>query len=69
MKRWEIRLQKSVESKKIDNFITDIKAVYKKHNLSIAHEDRHGSFIIERLCQENIDWLEEANFVAEGDSK
>lgn len=69
MKRWEIRLQKSVESKKIDDFIADIKAVYKKHNLSIAHEDSGGSLIIERLCKENIDWLEEANFVAEGDSK
>ena len=38
-------------------FIDDILEVYKKHNLSIAHEDCHGAFIIEELDQYNIDWL------------
>ena len=41
-------------------FIEDIIKVYEKHNLSIAHEDCHGAFIIEELDQWNIDWLKDS---------
>ena len=38
-------------------FLEDIDLVCMKHNLSISHEDGHGSFLIEEYCQSNIDWL------------
>ncbi len=41
-------------------FVDDIIKVYEEHDLSIAHEDSHGAFIIEDLDQYNIDWLRHA---------
>lgn len=38
-------------------FLEDIDEVCKKHNLSISHEDGHGSFIIEEYDEWNIKWL------------
>lgn len=38
-------------------FLEDIKQVCLKHNMSISHEDGHGSFIIEEYSDDNIDWL------------
>lgn len=51
-------IEKPIE---IINFINDIKQVCLKHNLSISHEDGHGSFIIESYNEDNIDWLNTAN--------
>ena len=45
---------------KLKNFFDDIEAVCRKYNLSISHEDGHGSFIIQKYDQFNIDWLREA---------
>jgi len=42
-------------------FYKDIIAVYKKHNLSISHEDGHGNFEIEENNQFNMEWLVTAN--------
>lgn len=36
-----------IERPLIDAFLADIIAVCERHQLSISHEDRHGSFIIE----------------------
>ncbi|WP_143322932.1 hypothetical protein [Clostridium sp. HBUAS56010] len=47
--------------KDMESFINEIELVCKKHNLSISHEDGHGSFIIERYDQKNIDWLKDAS--------
>ena len=41
-------------------FLDDIIEVYRKHNLSLSHEDCHGAFQIEPYDQLNIDWLCEA---------
>jgi len=50
------------ENPAIDAFLKDIKAVYKKHNLSIAHEDFQGAFLIENFsCKHNLDWLYHAH--------
>lgn len=38
-------------------FLEDIDEVCKKHNLSISHEDGHGSFVIEEYKEWNIKWL------------
>ena len=41
-------------------FINDLIEVYKKHNLSLSHEDTQGGFLIEDISDWNINWLMEA---------
>ena len=43
--------------KEMEDFLNDIKTICKKHNLSIAHEDYHGGFLIEEYDEDNIEWL------------
>ena len=51
------------DSKSVDipvgmtEFMLEIAEVCKKHNLSIAHEDGHGCFIIEKYNDDNIQSL------------
>jgi hypothetical protein len=54
----EIKMDKTQQE--IIDFIKDIETVCKKHNLSISHEDGHGSFIIEEYKESNIKWLSQA---------
>jgi len=42
------------------SFLEDIVAVYKKHNLSLSHEDKQGGFLVEPYSQSNVDWLFQA---------
>jgi hypothetical protein len=58
-----------MKREQIIEFVSDIIKVYKKHNLSLAHEDRHGAFIIEKLNDENVDWLEQALYSSGGRMK
>jgi hypothetical protein len=60
MMRWSEKLLQFVEVPEIDAFINDIIEVYKKHNMSISHEDYDGSFLIENIDNKNIYWLTEA---------
>lgn len=41
-------------------FLSDLADVCKRHNLSLSHEDGHGSFIVEDYDSRNIEWLLEA---------
>ncbi|MFK7678754.1 hypothetical protein ACI3ER_11990 [Bacillus sp. Wb] len=52
--------ESNITEKKFNDFIDDIVKVYEKHNMSIAHEDGHGAFIVEDLEEENIKWLKDA---------
>ena len=62
MSRWDINNNEQVaETPEVDAFIADIVEVCKKHNMSIGHEDGHGSFIIEKFCKFNIAWLQKAS--------
>ncbi len=63
MKRYDPDLKKEVDVAipAVDAFVADIVAVYRKHGLSISQQDGHGAFIIERLSEENIGWLESAD--------
>jgi hypothetical protein len=54
----EIKVNKTQQE--IIDFIKDIEEVCKKLNLSISHEDGHGSFIIEEYKESNIKWLSQA---------
>ena len=47
-------------------FIDDVLKVYEKHSLSIAHEDEHGSFIVEKFSQTNVEWLQVARNDVDG---
>ncbi len=49
-----------IEEKKVKEFIEEIISVYKKHNLSISHEDIGGSFIIEKYKIDNLKWLKDS---------
>jgi len=44
-------------TEKHKNFLNDLVAVCKKHNLSLSHEDNQGAFLIDEYKQGNIDWL------------
>lgn len=60
MKRWSVKEQKETEPPEIDAFIEEIVSVYRKHGLSISHEDGHGAFVIESFDETNVEWLERA---------
>ena len=46
---------------KMSSFFDDIEELCEKYNFSIAHEDYHGSFIIEEYSQYNMNWLRYAS--------
>jgi len=68
MKRWSRKNSDYIQNDKIDKFIEDIKAVCKKHDLSISHEDCQGSFKIEPFSDDNIEWLQNATDDTEEES-
>lgn len=47
-------------------FLLDLIEVYKRHGLSLAHEDSHGAFLVERYSEINAEWLLEA-FISKPD--
>jgi len=47
-------------TKKVILFLQDIEEICKKYHLSISHEDGHGSFIIEKYSDYNMQWLKDA---------
>lgn len=46
---------------KMTNFFDELDKLCLKYNLSISHEDGHGSFIIEEYKETNMNWLRNAN--------
>lgn len=50
-----------IEDKNIDDFMDGILKLCKKHNLSIAHEDCGGAFLIEKYKEHNIRWFNAAS--------
>jgi hypothetical protein len=59
---WDKRRQSMSVMRQVDEFLEDIVKVYKKHGLSLAHEDGHGSFIVEPYSEKNIEWLNACQF-------
>ena len=51
----------------IEGFLKDYNDICKKHNVSLAHEDCHGAFIIQEYDEENIEWVESALIQSELD--
>jgi len=50
----------AIPSKDPKYFVDEIIKVYKRFDMSLAHEDTQGAFKIEKYNEENIDWLKEA---------
>ena len=50
---------------RISDFLKEIEEVCSRYNLSIAHEDCHGGFIIEKYSKDNIQWLKYASIEVE----
>ncbi len=55
--RWSTTYSQDVENPDIDSFLAEIIEVYRRHNLSISHEDGEGAFIVTRYNEGNVDWL------------
>lgn len=57
-KVWDIYTRDLVEMpEEMQAFLADIESVCRKHGFSIAHEDEQGSFIVENLKENNLNWL------------
>lgn len=50
-------------------FLADITATYKRHGMSISHEDTHGAFVITDYSQRNVDWLHGAQLQTRSEVK
>lgn len=51
---------KEIVQTNLDGFFSELFALYKKYNISISHQDGHGGFILEKDCEENREWIEDA---------
>lgn len=63
MKRkiWNAQTQQSQDiPDHVENFLKELEELCKKHNLSINHEDDHGSFIVQQYEEENIQRVNKA---------
>jgi len=60
MKRWNYKAKGNVENTKVDEFLDAVIELYQSHGYSIAHEDRHGGFVVEKCTDANIAWLRDA---------
>lgn len=59
---WDYSITDFIETpQEMKEFFDEIDVVCKKYNLSISHEDGHGSFIVESYNKNNIDWLKGAS--------
>ncbi len=64
MKFWDCRVKAEKENEKAAAFLKDIVEVYKKHGLSLAHEDHNGSFEIEDYNEDNVYWVMSSDIAA-----
>lgn len=46
-------------------FFDDIETVFKRHKMTISHEDGFGAFIIDVYRERNIEWLKKAFWVGD----
>lgn len=61
MKSWNDKTSEFIETpEKQIKFMEELEALYKKYDLSIAHQDQGGAFIIEKYSDLNMEWMKEA---------
>ena len=61
MKRWNSSRGQNVTNKRIDEFLLDIEAVCRRHDMSLSHEDSHGAFIVVPWADSYMKWLYDAH--------
>lgn len=49
----------------IENFFREYEELCKKYNVSLAHEDSQGGFLIDIYDEENIEWVKAASDAVE----
>ena len=59
MEHWIYDLD-SREKVATEGFFEELESVCRKYNISIAHEDYHGGFILDTFCEDNLEWLKSA---------
>jgi|DEB19_MinimDraft_3_1074340.scaffolds.fasta_scaffold620321_1 hypothetical protein len=60
MKSWNYKTSEFIETpEKLIKFMQELEALYKKYDLSIAHEDQGGGFIIEKYSDFNMEWMKD----------
>lgn len=58
---WDINQECYTSSVTVGTFLNELFDLYEKHGLSIGHEDSHGAFIIEKLKDANVEWMQAAS--------
>ena len=49
MKRWHLDLRDDAESPaEVEAFLEEYRALCRRHNMALSHEDCHGGFIVQR---------------------
>ena len=55
MKIWDCTQNKEIDAPwNVERFMEQVSRLCKEYNLSLAHEDRHGAFVIEEYKEENM---------------
>lgn len=57
MEYWHRDIKQDKPNALVDAFLEDLFWLYEKHNMSIAHEDTHGGFILNEDCETNREWM------------
>ncbi len=60
-------MDNTVKNQNIDSFLNELETLCRKYDLSIAHEDNQGAFIIQRYKHSNMIWLKAAMREVEGE--
>ena len=45
----------------VQEFLDGLEELYRRHDMSLSHEDGHGSFIIENYSDFNLKWVRRAD--------
>lgn len=53
-------MDETVKNQNIDSFLNELEVLCRKYDISIAHEDTQGGFIIQRYKHSNMIWLKAA---------
>lgn len=58
---WSSRLKEKIEApSEIVDFLVEYEELCRKHNISLAHEDTGGGFLLEKYSDHNLKWVKEA---------
>lgn len=59
--RWVCKEGRRIQRPHIDKFLDELADLCRRYDLTISHEDHHGSFLIQDYSRENIEWILDAS--------